>query len=173
MSPRWLSRLSIAALALVCARGVGATPVEDLLAPCRALESPAARLACYDAAAGGPVERPVAARPVAGATLPAQPAPAPPAPAAAGGGGSDFGLTPAQVKPAARVLEALQAIIAGLSVDHIGHALVTLDNGQVWFVTDADARLGIGDKVTINRAALGSFMMITTDRHAYKVRRSR
>ena len=88
-------------------------------------------------------------------------------------GTNDFGLTPAQVKPAAAVPEAQQATIAGLSGDRIGHALVTLDNGQVWFVTDADARLGIGDKVTINRAALGSFMMITTDRHAYKVRRSR
>jgi hypothetical protein len=49
--------------------------------------------------------------------------------------------------------------------------MVVLDSGQTWTVMDNDGRLAAGDAVTIKRAALGSFLMLTPSNHRYRVRR--
>ncbi len=52
-----------------------------------------------------------------------------------------------------------------------GQAMIVLDNGQSWRVQDDDGWLSNGYKVTIKRAALGSFLMHTSANHTYRVRR--
>jgi hypothetical protein len=56
--------------------------------------------------------------------------------------------------------------------DGLGHATLVLDNGQTWTIMDAAARLAVGDLVSIRRAALGSFLMMTPAKHSYRVRRT-
>jgi hypothetical protein len=56
--------------------------------------------------------------------------------------------------------------------DGLGHATLVLDNGQTWTVMDTGARLAVGDVVSIRRAALGSFLMMTPSKHSYRVRRT-
>lgn len=174
MSARRTWPLGLGAAALAFAQLAPAATLEEAIGRCRDIEAPTARLACYDAASGRPTTPargaangvPAASAP-GPAALPPAATTAAPAPAT-----SDFGLPPAQAKPPA-VAESLQATISALSADRIGHAVITLDNGQVWYVAEADSHLSVGDKVTIKRAALGSFMLTTADRHGYKVRRTR
>ena len=63
------------------------------------------------------------------------------------------------------------AHIVGINQGEPGQAIVVLDNGQSWRVSDADDWLTKGDAVTIKRASLGSFLMHTPSNHSYRVRR--
>jgi hypothetical protein len=162
--------------ALAAAAAAAAAPsTADMLARCRGIEAPGARLACYDAAAGRPAEAAASTAPVT-MTTPASPPPVAPAPSPEATRAEqlrNFGLSATQIQPQAQGPEAIRARIAGLSADRVGHAVVSLDNGQTWLVADDASRLEIGQDVTIKRAALGSFLMTTGDRRAYSVRRSR
>ena len=165
-------RLLAVALAVGLAPGAGASVSADL-SRCAAIAAPDTRLACYDQLAG----RAADGRPIADVAAPAAAAAAASARAVAlANPPQDFGLTKAQVKPApatpAEVPE-LKALVAGVGSDRNGHTLVTLDNGQTWSFSDDDVRLAAGDPVTIRRAALGSFLMITPSRHTHHVHRTR
>jgi hypothetical protein len=139
------------------------------LARCATIAAPDARLACYDQLAGRPAD---AGTPTTG-LMPGKPVSANAAPATAPTA-QEFGLTQAQAHPAPRGPDAIEAHVAGISTAATGHASVTLDNGQSWFVTDEDSLvLTTGDRVTIRRAALGSFLMTTPSKRAYHVRRTR
>jgi hypothetical protein len=49
---------------------------------------------------------------------------------------------------------------------------VTLDNGQIWeYQDDPDPLLSIGDSVTIKRATLGSFILLTPTKLSHRVSR--
>jgi hypothetical protein len=48
-----------------------------------------------------------------------------------------------------------------------------LDSGQTWTVLDDDGRVSAGDAVTIKKATLGAFLMMTPSHHSYRVRRLR
>lgn len=144
------------------------TPDREPFEHCVVIESAAARLACYDAAAGRAAERSIQV-PDSAAKTPSEA----PAPVEAGAAAGDFGLTPAQRKLEPTGPDAEQAVINSVADDRVGHAIVALDNGQTWFVAEPDGRLRAGQVVTIRRAALGSFTMTTDDRHGYKVRRTR
>jgi hypothetical protein len=169
----------------------GAASGEDL-ARCAGITAPDARLACYDALAQrlgirAPAAVTAPTEPAApGAGSPHSPAPAPAranAPASATTSASpsastsweadpqNFGLTSKQLRGAPQGPKAIQARIAAVSADRIGHAYVVLDNGQTWTMTDADGRLAAGDPISINRAALGSYLMVTASNHSYRVRR--
>lgn len=149
------------------------------LAHCAAIDAPDARLACYDALAGRAPARPADARAVAVAPPPARA----PATAAAGAtaaptaaaGPQNFGLSQVQRHEAPTEPDSVQAMVAGVSTDAGGHAYVVLDNGQTWGFTEteSDSRLRPGDAVTIRRASLGSFLMVTPSRHSYRVHRTR
>jgi hypothetical protein len=135
---------------------------------CSDLFDDAQRLACYDAAfgkpsrtpAGGSTAAPSASAPVtrsAATALPSAPAssPAPAAPVA----------VPA---PAAAPALAAQPLVGTSAVTQVartanGRFVVTLDNGQVWGQLERDptAEVQIGDKVTVRKASLGSYMMVT------------
>jgi hypothetical protein len=142
----------------------------DLLGRCVGIDAPEARLACYDAAAGRPVQRTTPTPGVAAPTATATPAAVM---AARSEVPRDFGLSPAQRKVEPSGPESIRGRIVGISTDRAGHAALVLDSGQVWSVVDADARLDVGQDVTIGRGALGSFLLTTPDRHAYHVHRTR
>jgi hypothetical protein len=103
-------------------------------------------------------------------TLPAAPAPVPPPSSDA----RNFGFSHAQPHAAPEGPAAIQARIAKFIHYSVGHAYLILDNGQTWTLTDPDedARLGPGDLVTIRRASLGSFLMMTQSKRSYHVRRT-
>jgi hypothetical protein len=69
---------------------------------------------------------------------------------------------------------AIQARIDRIIDVRYGHCVAVLDNGQTWTFVDADldSALRSGDQVTIRRASLGSFLMITPSKHSYHVRRT-
>jgi hypothetical protein len=166
-----MNAAALATLALVVAAPVTAAP--GTLSQCASVDAAEARLACYDAVAGR-TPRPgthgeIRETASAAAAVP----PSAPTAAARRDDAANFGLSSAQLKVEPSGPSAIQAHIAGLSTDRIGNAIVTLDNGQTWILSDNDSRLAVGEDVSIKRAALGSFLMTTPDRHAYRVRRTR
>jgi hypothetical protein len=178
-----------AALTLMAtaAAATAAAPSNDDMARCAVIPAPDSRLACYDALAHRPADKMPS---VAAKSTPA-PAPTPiPAPAAVPAAApaaaaaqapvsaaaiaadpKNFGLTPAQQHTADLGPKSITAHISIVSSDQVGRTLVVLDSGETWTVMDNDGRLSSGDAVTIKRAALGSFLMLTPSNHSYRVRR--
>jgi hypothetical protein len=191
-----------AALILLAATAAAGPSNEDM-ARCAVIPAPDSRLACYDALAHRPADKvssaaakdtpiPATAAAIAPAAVPAArttaaapatapvsttaaatPAQAPASAAAIAADPKNFGLTPAQQHTADLGPKAIAAQISIVSSDHVGRTLVVLDNGETWTVMDNDGRLSSGDAVTIKRAALGSFLMMTPSNHSYRVRRIR
>jgi hypothetical protein len=88
---------------------------------------------------------------------------------------AEFGLSVAQrrkepdapVKP-----QSIDGVVTGFGTSSIGHPVVRLDNTQSWELLDElDPLLSVGDKVTIRRAALGSFLLTTPTKRMHRVRR--
>jgi len=127
------------------------------LRACAALEDGAERLGCFDR---------VVARldgesdPVATA---AGPSASPPE--------KEFGITLRQ--KGAPQLDSITAQVTALRELADGSTLIELDNGQTWrHVNDGRSLLlRVGDTVTISRAALGSFRLVTPSRRFARVRR--
>ena len=168
MSPRrtGLRILPLAVMSTAALAGVpgAAEPLPaSTLRACAAIGAPTERLACYDRLAGR------AAQP--------QAAPVPAAPTAAAHGATavddSFGLYaaehPAPPKPPAE----LKLKVVALGVNAAGDPTVTLDGGQLWKLDDSDPLLAIGDRVSIHRAAFGSFLMYTPSGRRHRVQRLR
>lgn len=70
-------------------------------------------------------------------------------------------------------ISSIRAHVTELSSDREGKKVMTLDNGQTWreLTKSAYVALKVGDEVTINRAALGSFMMSVPKGRPLRVRR--
>ena len=148
------------------------------LARCAAVTASPARLACYDALAGRSATDSVptsdrATAAVAPATAPpATPRP-PPAPEPADAV-QTFGLSASERHAAPQGTQAIQARIARLDADQLRRSYVVLDNGQTWASTEGEMILDSGELVTIQRAALGSFILTSAhSKHSYHVRRIR
>ena len=170
-----------------------AGPSGDDMGRCAAIQAPDTRLSCYDALAHrAPDKTPpaalkaappsaapsISAVPPAPSTSPASAAPVTAAVAApttaaaiAAADPRNFGLTAQQQHTADLGPKSETAHISIVSSDQTGRTFVVLDNGQSWTVMDNDGRLSSGDAVTIKRAALGSFLMLTPSNHSYRVRR--
>jgi hypothetical protein len=160
----------MALLGLSLSAAASAAPTAADLARCASIEPPTDRLACYDTLAGRPARSSMPASAVVAA--PAAPS-GPTAPAAAAADGSrDFGLRLPRRQTAPQGPDAIQAHVTQVIEDGVGHATLVLDNGQTWTVMDTGARLAVGDLVSIRRAALGSFLMMTPSKHSYRVRRT-
>jgi hypothetical protein len=179
---------SVSCLLLGLSVSAAAAPSNDDMARCAAITASDARLVCYDALAHRPPEkapraaaaRPASPAPAASATAPAVTAPttaaAAPAqaPVAATLNPADpknFGLSPAQQHTTDLGPKSIAARISIVSANQAGQTTLVLDSGQTWIVMDNDGRLAAGDAVTIKRAALGSFLMMSPSNHSYRVRR--
>jgi hypothetical protein len=180
-----VNKLSRVVGLILLAASAAAAPSNEDMARCAVIPAPDSRLACYDALAHRPADKPTVAAanrapvPVAVPT-PAAAAPVAPAvatvqaPASAAAIAADpknFGLTAVQQHTADVGPKSIAAQISIVSSDQSGRTLVVLDNGETWTVMDNDGRLSSGDAVTIKRAALGSFLMLTRANHSYRVRR--
>ena len=138
-------------------------PGEELRA-CRDLADDQARLACYDDA----VDRRAKSED-SGPESSAENAAAPAESAATPTSISQedlFGKTSTEVErtveeaTGSERIDSLSATIAKLQKYGYNKVLITLDNGQVWKQVDTSTlRLRAGDSISIERAALGSFML--------------
>lgn len=71
-------------------------------------------------------------------------------------------------------LRKLTAKVTAVATASDGSSVVTLENGQVWRqISGNQMLLKVGDEVTINRAALGSFQMFVPSGRNGKVKRVR
>ena len=59
----------------------------------------------------------------------------------------------------------------GSNATATGRSVVRLDNTQSWELDQPDPLLAVGDKVTIRRATLGSFLLTTPTNRVHRVRR--
>ena len=77
------------------------------------------------------------------------------------------------IKPSPRpeTIESIESTVTRTSSQGIGKVLLTLANGQHWVLSEDDGRVIAGSVVIINRGALGSFNLVTKDRHNYRVKR--
>jgi hypothetical protein len=154
------------ALTLVAAPGVRIAPatVSAIAGGTDAAAAPGAAQRS-DAPASAPVARADAVAPVpAGQASPAARSANPDDPV-------NFGLTKHQLKVAPAGPDSVKATVSQITEDRLSHVSLVLDNGQTWGFTDPDPRVRPGDTVTIKRAALGSFLMMTPSRHSYRVER--
>jgi len=152
---RWL-----AALALVVASPVALAQGHD----CAKVLDPEDRLACYDAAF--PPVRDEAAIAAAAAARREKAL-------------QEFGLDAMQLRE--RSAEAagdelpsrIEASITDVTYRASGQRVVTLDNGQVWLLTEATSKgpLKPGDRIAIRAAALGSFVLVAPGRATLRARR--
>ncbi|HEY0800613.1 MAG TPA: hypothetical protein VGD54_07200 [Steroidobacteraceae bacterium] len=94
-------------------------------------------------------------------------------PAAIAADPKNFGLTAAQQHTLDLGPKSIAAHISVVSSNPSGSTFIVLDNDQTWIVLDNDGRLSKGDAVTIKRAALASFLMMTPSNHSYRVRRTK
>jgi len=172
-----------AALLGACAIGTGlADDLKNGLARCAAIASRDDRLVCYDALSGTRSPTRAPAPSMASPDAPPLPAPAPmaqgaapPMPAAAAPETErpeDFGLTPVQRGLVQKHILSITARVSAFSYSKLGRVQVVLDNGQTWELDEPDPLLAPGDFVTIRRAALGSFLLITPTKRSHRVHRT-
>jgi len=169
-------------------------------AACVALNDDAARLACYDrafgrkaasssaaaaatgaAAAGTAATGAAAAAPKSPTVASPAAAHAAPAPAAPKDPVAEFGLTeaarqardPAKAAEVAAAPTSVTGKVISVRFRKYGEFVVTLDNGQVWEQNEpmSSAVVRVGDTVTVKKAVLGSYTLVTAARVATKVHR--
>jgi FtsP/CotA-like multicopper oxidase with cupredoxin domain len=189
-----IAALGACLVAGVCALSARASSGSDG-ASCVAVSDDTARLACYDraygrnaagksAATAGAVAAGTAAAPKSPAVATpktVQAAPAAPAAATPKDPVAEFGLTeaakqakdPAKAAEAAKAPTSVTAKVISLRFKKYGEFVVTLDNGQVWEQNEPmpSAIVRVGDTVTVKKAVLGSYTLVTAAKVATKVHR--
>ncbi|MCB2067799.1 MAG: hypothetical protein KDE15_14300 [Erythrobacter sp.] len=177
-----VTALAIAAVSLPALGAPAAAQVSDeivlnILRNCAQIDDATARLACYDnnirAAGGNPRN-----------SVPGQmavPNGGTGAPIAAQGGAAGFGAedirTPDRFQTPAGQVDELTARVAAVAQQQPGIYLVTLEDGAQWLFTDSVSFSfrppRVGDRVSIDRASLGSFLMTVGQQPSVRVRRVR
>lgn len=155
-----LSMFAAALLVLCSVPVVTANAFEPQTHACAGIASPTERLACYDTAFP-PLSDPEA---LARAKEKAV---------------AEFGLSQDQLRErdpnAARNVDPsrIEGTVAALSQRADGVRVVTLDNGQVWVLTEVTSKgpLYVGDQVKVRKAALGTYMLVTPGGVPLRVRR--
>jgi hypothetical protein len=139
------------------------------LARCSAVSGKDERLSCYDTLAShsSGTRR----------TPPAAAANAPSAQSPSGQSKEEFGLSRAQIQKEhpgeQKEIRSVEALVSGFGHSSRGHVVVRLDNGQSWELDNADPLLASGDRVKIDRATLGSFLLTTPTGRTHRVQRLR
>jgi hypothetical protein len=72
-------------------------------------------------------------------------------------------------------LTVIAATVIQLSVRSNGRFIVTLDNGTIWSQSQnkSDVRVAVGDNITLQKATLGSYLLVTKDGVSTRVKRDR
>jgi hypothetical protein len=150
-------------------------------AQCARVTDDDARLACYDGIfrPGGEPQQ-AAPRDSSGAVIPAAVAAGAAAPAVVSNPEEDFGLTEAAKqarKPDAPAAppESISRKVSSVTRRPTGEFVVTLDDGQVWSQIESypAVRLSAGETVTIKKASLGSYLLVTSTDVGTRVKRIR
>lgn len=168
-------------LSFLVAAGLLAQPNIEAVLACTKIDDDDARLACYDVqlgrapgaaladgprAPGAPAAATAAVEAGTAPVAAAVAAPAPQAGAAPARPEDDFGLT-AERRDArdaetgrAEKTDHITAIVKTAKMTASGRLLVTLDNGQQWVQVEPSRTQYFfeGDRITIRKAALGSFL---------------
>ncbi|MDT3322145.1 hypothetical protein Q4Q52_20670 [Shewanella sp. SP1S2-4] len=166
-------RLTLFAAAIMLVSVQANASIEQQLTQCAATADKLDRLICYDKLAESfkGVTPALASTQVAPATVATVAAPtavavaatAPQAPAA--NIVDDFGMEAKRVKE--NTVDKIYLEVQSITEDPYGAIKVTFTNGQVWKQTDGRKfNLKQGEKVYIEKAALGSFLMGTDERNA-------
>ncbi len=160
MRPSLLAGILCAAIPQALAHDLPAA-----LGACRGEKDDAPRLACYDREVAKAGEQSAPAPAAAEAVAPQTPE-------------EKFGYRGVlareeQERTKVAVLEQLEATVTEIARRGDGAMVMTLDNGQVWAQNRPDAffRLKVGERVKIEPAALGSFMMIGPSKRTARVTR--
>lgn len=151
--------------------------IEQQLTQCAGITDKLERLVCYDNLAASiqvttvtnNTTAPIAVAPVVTpAAAPAAVATAAPVAAAATNVEDNFGMEVKRVQE--NTTDKIYLDVESIAEDAYGALKITFTNGQVWKQTEnRKFNLKVGEKVFIEKAALGSFLMGTEDRNA-KVR---
>jgi len=192
--------ITVSSIVMLLALPAVAAPVDTReLARCHAMANRDQQLDCYEALATAALAANAAAGPSAAApttptaagqpgsiggqsaptaaAAPTAPPAGQPAPAGPAAGTTDpndpanFGLTRRQVEPHRSGPSAVESIVSQMTLDRHQNVTVVLENGQTWTLIEPDPRLRPGDSVTIKRASLGSYLMLTPSRRSYRVER--
>ncbi|MCS6119562.1 hypothetical protein G3444_11660 [Shewanella baltica] len=166
-------RLTLMAAAIMLVSVQANASIEQQLTQCAATADKLDRLICYDKLAESVkgVTPALASTQVAPATVATVAAPtavavaatAPQAPAA--NIVDDFGMEAKRVQE--NTVDKIYLEVQSITEDPYGAIKVTFTNGQVWKQTDGRKfNLKQGEKVYIEKAALGSFLMGTDERNA-------
>ncbi len=175
-------------VALTTSQAGSSAELLQVLIDCRALPSAVARLDCYDqlvdARAGatrqvsgpGAVREPSPSAVVPAATTATTAAAEPKgdiSPEALFGKSEEEVRTSVQEATGRKKLEQIEARISKVITSNTGHAIITLDNGQVWKQTDRlRLRLSEQDEVIISRGIFGSYKLVKAGRNTtIRVRR--
>jgi len=193
-SPRFLRTV----IAVTMAGAAVSAVASESCGTCAGIQDDASRLACYDNLSGRPPvpEAPLTPPPAAAAapavaatsataavatSRPASPAIVTAAAQPVEKQVEQFGLDPAAAqKQASKAvapsppdrIESIDSTVTGTKRRGTGELVLTLANDQIWMQTQADSKVWIrpGDPVTIKKALLGSYMLVS-GRYAFKVRR--
>lgn len=176
---------AIAIVALAAPLCAQAQSASDRLLECAQIDDPAARLACYDSqmrtddGSAAPSPGPVAQERAPGSAVQTQAPPPPPVqtgPTTPASAASDFGL-PEPRERVERKSQEITATVAQVRPRQPGIYLVTLEDGAQWLFTESVRRTyrvpRRGDSITIESAALGSFLMRFDKQAAVRVERIR
>jgi hypothetical protein len=143
--------------------------IDRALAHCATIAGRDDRLACYDSLAGRRPETPTPQTQLS-KTQPAPPSTQTvPAPTK-----EEFGLSVLQARKTGSPppqIQSIDASVKSVGQSASGRMLITLDNGQSWELDSPDVLLAAGSAVSIQRAALGSFLLTTSLKRTHRVRR--
>ena len=150
--------------------------VLNILRNCAQIDDPTARLACYDnniVQAGGQARSSVPGQ----MGVPSGGGGAPVNTSGPSGFGREDVRTPDRFNTPAGEIDELRARIAGVSMQQPGVYLVTLEDGAQWQFAEtvpfSYRPPRVGDRITIDRASMGSFLMVVDGQTSVRVRRIR
>lgn len=185
-----MNRWMIAAALAVLLSGTGfypakaAQPTTEALLACADEPDDPRRLRCFDAVVAGlrtappaPAASASASASASAAAAPSVPAPvaAPETSAPAASAEDRFGARGDLKREKHADLSEISATVTAVSTKPYGGLVVTLDNEQVWAEITSGSKLKLkpGDAVKIERGALGSYVLITSNGRSSKVARAR
>lgn len=167
-------RLTLMAAAIILFSAHANASIEQQLTQCAATTDKLERLICYDNLAASiksttavitdTQTAPASVAPVSVAAVAAAPAVAAVASAPAASIEDNFGMEAKRLE--ANTVDKIYLEVGSVSEDPYGAIKVTFTNGQVWKQTEGNKfNLNQGDKVFIEKAALGSFLMGSDSRN--------